>query len=75
MKLRFGVFFGAPVPESKPHQRLEILEHFMKGSLTLFGPLSGVLNLGALPRTKDWIFPGAFVAGLHWSAKVCVTQH
>ena len=39
MKLHFGVFFGAPVPEPKPHQRLGILEHFMKGSLTLFGPL------------------------------------
>ena len=23
-----GYFFGAPVSESKPHQRLDILEHF-----------------------------------------------
>ena len=39
----WGPLFGAPVSESKPHQRLDILEHFMKGSLALFGPLSGVL--------------------------------
>ena len=43
MKLRFGVFFGAPLRESKPHQRLDILRHFMKSSMTLFGPLSGAL--------------------------------
>ena len=43
IKVHLGSFFGVPVPESKPHQRLDILEHFMKGSLTLFGPLSGVL--------------------------------
>ena len=36
-------FFGAPVSESKPHQRLDILEHLMKSSMTLFGSLSGVL--------------------------------
>ena len=35
-------FFGAPVSESKPHQRLDILEHFMKRSMTLFVSLSGV---------------------------------
>ena len=42
-----GSFCGAPVSESKPHQRLDILEHFMKGSMTLFGPLSGVLFFGS----------------------------
>ena len=46
---RLGKFFGglgscgAPVSESKPRQRMNILEHFMKGSMTLFGSLSGVL--------------------------------
>ena len=43
MKLRFGVFFWGPPSESKPHQRLDILRHFMKSSMTLFGSLSGVL--------------------------------
>ena len=36
-----GSFFGTPVSESKPHQTLDILEHFMKGSLTLFGSFLG----------------------------------
>ena len=64
-KLGLGSFCGVPVSESKPHQRLDILEHFMKSSMALFGPLSGVLFLGALLRTKDPIFHGAFVACLH----------
>ena len=38
----WGPFFWAPLRESKPHQRLDILRHFMKSSMALFGPLSGV---------------------------------
>ena len=37
-----GSFFGAPLRESKPHQRLDIFRHFMKSSMTPFGSLSGV---------------------------------
>ena len=55
MKLRFGVFFWAPLRESKPHQRLDILRHFIKSSMTLFGPLSGVLLFGsAAPHGAAW---------------------
>ena len=56
MKLRFGSIFGVPVPESKPHQRLDILEHFMKGLLTLFGPLSGVLLWERCPELRIGYF-------------------
>ena len=58
MKLHFGVFVGVPVPESKPHQRLDILEHFMKGLLTLFGPLSGVLLWKCWPELRIGYFMG-----------------
>ena len=65
MKLHFGVIFGAPVPESKPHQRLDILEHFMKGSLTLFGPLSRVLLWERCPELRI-----GYCLGLLWL--VCI---
>ena len=41
-EIPFEPFFWAPLRESKPHQRLDILRHFMKSSMTLFGSLSGV---------------------------------
>ena len=50
IKLHFGVIFGAPVPESKPHQRLDILEHFMKGSLPCLGLFLGYSFGSAAPN-------------------------
>ena len=61
-------FFGAPVSESKPHQRLDILEHFMKGSMTLFGSLSGVLFWERCLELRIRYF-----MGLLWL--VCICQH
>ena len=64
-------FFGAPVSESKPHQRLDILEHFMKRSMTLFGSLSGVLFWERCLELRIRYFMG--FCGL--SASVCFCQH
>ena len=60
-------FFGAPVSESKPHQRLDILRHFMKSSMTLFGSLSGVLFWERCLELRIGYFMGR-VALLRWSA-------
>ena len=75
MKLRFGVFFwGAP---SGVQTRTEagypstFYEEFNDPVWSSFwgGPL------GVLPRTKDRIFHGAFVACLHWPAIASIRQH
>ena len=70
-----GYFFGAPVSESKRHQRLDILRHFYEEfNDPVWIPFRGTL-LGVLPRTKDPIFHGGFVACLHRSAFVSMSLH
>ena len=66
-KLRFGVLFWGALRESKPHQRLDILRHFMKSSMTLFGSLSGVLFWERCLELRVGYFMGR-VALLHWFA-------
>ena len=66
-----GSFFGAPFRQSKPHQRLDILEHFMKSSMTLFGSLSGVLFWEPCLELRIGYFMGLLwlvCIGLHLSA-------
>ena len=66
-----GSFFGAPFRESKPHQRLDILEHFMKSSMTLFGSLSGVFFWECCLEVRIRYFMGLLwlvCIGLHLSA-------
>ena len=75
MKLRFGVFFwGAPSGVQTPSEAgypSVFYEEFNGPVWSSFwgGPL------GVLPRTKDRIFHGAFVACLHWHAIASVRQH
>ena len=61
----WGPFFWAPLRESKPHQRLDILRHFMKSSMNLFGPLSGVFFWERCLELRIGYFMGR-VALLHW---------
>ena len=74
-KLRFCYFFGAPVSESKPHQRLDILEHFMKSSMTLFGSLSGVLFWERFLELRIGSYIGRACADLRWSVSVRISLH
>ena len=70
-----GSFFGAPVSESKPHQRLDILEHFMKSSMTPFGPLSGVPFCERCLELRIGSYIGRACADLHWSVSVRISLH
>ena len=74
-KLRFGVLFwgalsGVQTPSEAGYPRT-FYEEFNDPVRV---PFRGTL-LGVLPRTKDPIFHGAFVACLHRSAFVSVSLH
>ena len=75
MKLRFRVLFwgarsGVQTPSEAGYPRT-----FYEGFTDPVWASFWGAPLGALPRTKDRIFHGALVAGLHWSAIVCISQH
>ena len=75
MKLRFGVFFwGAPSGVQTPSEAGYPRTFYEEFNDPVWASFWGA-PLGALPRTKDRIFHGAFVACLHWSAIVCIRQH
>ena len=74
-KLRFGVlFWGAPSGVQTPSEAGYPSTFYEEFNDPVWVSFRGIL-LGALPRTKDRIFHGAFVACLHWSAIVCIRQH
>ena len=75
MKLRFGVLFwgagsGVQTPSEAGYPRT-----FYEGFTDPVSASFWGTPLGTLPRTKDRIFPEAFVAGLHWSSIVCRSRH
>ena len=75
MKLRFGVFFwGAPSGVQTPSEAGYPSTFYEEFNDPVWSSFWGA-PLGVLPRTKDWIFYGAFVACLDWSAIVCIRQH
>ena len=75
MKLRFGVFFwGAPSGVQTPSEAGYPSTFYEEFNDPVWSSVWGA-PLGVLPRTKDRIFHGAFVACLHWSAIVCIRQH
>ena len=75
MKLHFGILFwgarsGAQTPSEAGYPRT-----FYEGFTDPVWASFWRSPLGELPRTKDRVFHGAFVAGRHWSAIVCIGQH
>ena len=75
MKLRFGVFFwGAPSGVQTPSEAGYPSTFYEEFNDPVRSSFRGIL-LGALLRTKDPIFHGAFVACLHWPAKASIRQH
>ena len=76
MKLRFGVFFwGAPSGVQTPSEAGYPRTFYEEFNDPVWASFWGTFFLGALLRTKDPIFHGAFVACLHWFAIVCIRQH
>ena len=75
MKLRFGVpFWGARFGVQTPSEAGNPRTFYEGFADPVWASFRGT-PLGELPQTKDRIFHGAFVAGLHWSAIVWVGQH
>ena len=74
-KLRLGaLFLGAPSGVQTPSEAGYPSTFYEEFNDPVWVPFRGTL-LGVLPRTKDPIFHGAFVACLHRSAIVCIRQH
>ena len=74
-KLRFGVlFWGAPSGAQTPSEAGCPSAFYEEFNGPVWSSFWGA-PLGVLPRTKDRVFHGAFVACLHWSAIVCIRQH